>query len=325
MLGRCFSGNDIQEKILKVSNFHRKFILPIWGIVALVLVALTAHLAYIAGRKAHYTDVTQDWESCLFQPNYVTLPLGELAETSPIAPVLVNLGITVDNKDLGTGHFVNALIYLCGQTITMTFLGQVVIFRSWNHVGWILPSAFFGLWCSLLAMTYYTAAPPLPVASETTSTIILLSYWLKKSKFDNLNDGNNLCGSAYSYLVITLVLNVCPSLPLSLTLSLSVDHPYRLARSLQLSGFLDGVPPPHGPHSHQSKISKGFHFCAHPDLAHDVLLCRRIPWPSGDLSELVEGSRRLPHQARGHHLPARRHLPQDLSPRDLLSLPAWVH
>jgi hypothetical protein len=214
MLGRCFAGEDLQEKILKINYFHRKYILPIWGFIALILVALSAHLSYLGGKKEHYSDVTQDWEACLFQPNYVTLPLGELAETSPLAPILINLGITVENKDLGTGHFVNALVYLCGQTITMTFLGQIVILRSWNHVGWILPSAFFGLWCSLLAMTYYTAAPPLPVASETTSTIILLSYWLKKSKFDNLNDGDNVCGSAYSYILITLILNVCHPTPI---------------------------------------------------------------------------------------------------------------
>jgi hypothetical protein len=219
MLGNCLPGETLQEKVLKISKLHRHYILPLWLFFDLALVGISIHLSYIGGRKEHYTDVTKDWEACLFQPNYVTLPVQELVETSPIAPILKNLGISVENKDLSIGNFVNALVYLCCQTITMTFLGQIVIFRSWNHIGWILPSAFFGLWCSLLAVTYYTASPPLPVASETTSTIILLSYWLKKSKFENINDGDNVCDSAYDFLVIVIALNVCTLLILLIFLT----------------------------------------------------------------------------------------------------------
>ena len=208
MLTSCFTGNNIQESYLKVSNFHRKFILPLWFIVALVLVGITAYLSFIGGRKEHYNDVTEHWESCLFQPNYVVLPIKEVASTSPLAPVLKSLGITLEDKSVASGSFVNALVYVCCQTITLTLLGQLVLLRSWNHIGWILPSAFFGLWCSLLSLTYYTASPPLPVASQTTSTLILLSYWLRKAAFDNLNNGNNLCGSTYSFILIVIILNV---------------------------------------------------------------------------------------------------------------------
>lgn len=204
MLGAMLKGDTTEERILHASNIQRKYIFPVWGVVALALVGMTAQLAYVGGRAGHYTDVTESWEACMFQPNYVVIPI----ENSNIANILKSLGIPIENANVTKGAFGTGLIYLCCQTITFTLLGLLMIFRSWNHIGWILPSGFFGLWCSLLSITYYTSAPPLPVASETTTTILLLSIWLKKSSWVNLNDGNNQCESAYYYVLIVLILNI---------------------------------------------------------------------------------------------------------------------
>ena len=57
-------------------------------------------------------------------------------------------------------------------------------------------------------MTYYTAAPPLPVPSATTSTLMLLLYWIRKKYFDDVNDGDNDCEDAYTFLVIFIILCV---------------------------------------------------------------------------------------------------------------------
>mmetsp|Transcript_3798 Transcript_3798/g.5898 ORF Transcript_3798/g.5898 Transcript_3798/m.5898 type:complete len:466 (-) Transcript_3798:222-1619(-) len=209
MLSSCLSvaGDSLQDKISYVRRIQTS-LLCTWSLIALTVCVITGWMAFIGGRKEHYNDVNEDWRACLFEPNYVVLPVDELATTSPLAPILDALQVSVEDKSLNFGAFVNSLIYICCNTIAFTLIGQVVIYRSWNHVGWILPSGFFGLWCSLLSLTYYTASPPLPIPNATTSTIILLSYWLKKSVFDDMNDGDNVCGSAYYFVCIIIVLNV---------------------------------------------------------------------------------------------------------------------
>lgn len=58
----------------------------------------------------------------------------------------------------------------------------------------------------MLSVTYYTASPPLPVPSATTSTLLLLFYWLRERYFSDLNSGDNSCEGAYSFLLAFMCL-----------------------------------------------------------------------------------------------------------------------
>jgi hypothetical protein len=66
----------------------------------------------------------------------------------------------------------------------------------------------FSVWCVSLSLSYYTISPPLPIPTSTTSTLTLLFLWLDKSKFDDINDGDNVCSSAYYFVLVVVLINV---------------------------------------------------------------------------------------------------------------------
>jgi len=171
---------------------------------------MSCYLGYIAGRQGSYNDVTSDWQQCMFEPNYAILPIAEAAEGNPTLELLEQLGFPIDpqDKQLSMGNFLNSLIYVGTIVTVLTMLGHAAIHRSWGQETWILTSACFGFWCTMLSVTYYTASPPLPVPSATTSTLFLLMYWLRERYFDDVNNGDNECGEAYRFLVLFIALCV---------------------------------------------------------------------------------------------------------------------
>lgn len=104
------------------------------------------------------------------------------------------------------GPLLESMIDIGLTVIGMTLMGQAAVFMSWKHPGWLASAACFGLWCSMLSMTYYTADPPIPVPEDTSATLLLLLYWLKPHYFLNINDGDNNCGPAYALVLIFCVL-----------------------------------------------------------------------------------------------------------------------
>jgi len=196
----CFLDNDapLSQTIATCKKIH-SYLIMLWVPLCFGVIIMAAWMSHIGVKATRYEDITSTWQSCLFSPNYVTIPLSDSAQLAFLAQLL---GRAIVDKSVQLAGFINSCAYLGGQTILMTFVGQAALYRSWNHVGWILPSAFFGLWCSLIAGTYYTAAPVLPTPQGTNSTLILLMYWLRKEKFDNLNDGDNECDTAFNFIVI---------------------------------------------------------------------------------------------------------------------------
>lgn len=46
-----------------------------------------------------YSDVTSDWQQCLWEPNYAILPLGEASEGNPLLALLQQLGFPIAPDD----------------------------------------------------------------------------------------------------------------------------------------------------------------------------------------------------------------------------------
>lgn len=218
LLASCMKDKSVQENILNFKSVHEK-LLVLWLLCALAISGMSGYLGYIGGRHAMYDDVSSDWQQCLWEPNYAVLPVEEAAEGNPLIALLQQLGFPVNPQDkvVSLGNFANSLIYVGVIVVLLTLVGHAGIHRSWGQVTWILPSACFGFWCTMLSITYYTASPPLPVPSATTSTLILLLYWIRKRYFDDVNDGDNACGDAYVFLVVFIALCLVMVLSLMMT------------------------------------------------------------------------------------------------------------
>ena len=173
----------VQDVIPDLQRIH-KYTIMAWVLPALCVVILSAWLGYLGAIHESDDSVEDDWKACFFAPNDVYNAL--IATNIPV------------------GTFVNSLIFVGMVVLGMTFLGMAAVHRSWQHPGWLMSAAFFGLWCSLVSFTYYTSAPPLPVPSMTNATLFLFLYWLKKKYFDELNDSDNECDAAYQFIVVYL-------------------------------------------------------------------------------------------------------------------------
>lgn len=145
-----------------------------------------------------------DWQACLIQPNYVysndaTLNYAIATidnDISELNTVLDSLkkprkALDLEPEQQGKytskgGPFMEGLAYVGNLVTGMTLMGQLAVFISWKHPGWLISAACFGLWCSLLSFSYYNSDPPLPVPTKTNATLLIFLGWLNKSNFDNV-------------------------------------------------------------------------------------------------------------------------------------------
>jgi hypothetical protein len=80
--------------------------------------------------------------------------------------------------------------------------------RALRHPGWLASTVAFIIWSIWAMLTYYMAAPILPVPNTTNSTLIILMYYSKKYVFDHQNGGDNVCNDAYIYVWVTIALSL---------------------------------------------------------------------------------------------------------------------
>ena len=123
----CVEAADHLDKTLTTRH---QSILTVWLTFAVSLVGIIAWLSYIGGRSSQYDDVTEKWESCLFAPSTVVLPVGQLLDTSPLAPLMEFFGVDIENMEIPLGAFVYALVYICVNTTALTALGHLVVALS---------------------------------------------------------------------------------------------------------------------------------------------------------------------------------------------------
>jgi hypothetical protein len=165
-------------KALTYQKTHLVY-LYLWLLCVLVIVIMASWMSYVGASPDKFSDYTDNWQSCLFQPNY----------------------FYISGKPVKLGMFINSLVFVGMLGISMTLLGNCVMYWAWKNTKWSVPAAFFGLWCSLVGFTYYTPSPPLPAPTETNATLFIFMYWIKKDYFSSL-DSN--CTDAYNFIVVYL-------------------------------------------------------------------------------------------------------------------------
>ena len=183
----------LAQHVARAKQVHR-YLICLWVPCALTLVVMSSYISWIGVKAANYTDVSANWQSCLFLPKDLYYEPSALVPEIPLDVL---------------GVYIEQICYLAMLCILMTFTGQIAVFRNWDHIGWLFPAGLFGLWCSLMATTYYTAAPIYPVPSQTTSTLLLIMIWLRKGPWEDANGGDNQCVTAYNYSACMVVLMVC--------------------------------------------------------------------------------------------------------------------
>ena len=73
------AGDSHEDRINFCRNIQ-SYTLSAWFFISIGLVIITGYVSYFSGRAGHYTDVNEDWKSCLFEPNYAVLPLDEIGK-----------------------------------------------------------------------------------------------------------------------------------------------------------------------------------------------------------------------------------------------------
>lgn len=117
------------------------------------------------------------------------------------APIITNTKIPV-------GEILEALRYIGFQSVIFSLVCHGSLNRALRHPTWLPATIGLMIWCFFAVLTYYTINPILPVPTETNGTTLTFLYFTKKSIFDNINNGDNKCSTAYqttwAYLTILL-------------------------------------------------------------------------------------------------------------------------
>lgn len=230
----------------------------LWLPVAFAVIIMSSNWASIQGENAQYTDVTKDWQACMTQAQFVTIPLNatltpvfalvdssiaaqkttlgncisnEVFKTDPMTtcnpnypnntagfecffdiyvtclqlPPTPSISPGIPNVQLPIGNFLPSLSYIGVQAIIFSVLSQALLHRSLRDLPWLASTNAFILWSIFAIFTYYTVSPVLPVPTQTNATLLLfLIYGTSEKKYNDLNNGDNVCGLAFNYLWVYL-------------------------------------------------------------------------------------------------------------------------
>eukprot|EP01035_Chromulina_nebulosa_P017817 gene17817-23427_t len=233
-----FSSDKTQaETYVKIQRLHLLSIFT-WIPIAIIVVGLSCVWSNISGQSTNYVNLSTQWQACLTQAQFVTIPLN--ATLAPVAdqitatkndfsnciiglvdsdaycstedgiycvldiqstctPAAVSFPV-VENTQLPVGQLLNALSYIGIQAVIFSALGIGSLYRALKNPTWLPSTIALTIWTLFAIFTYYTVNPILPVPTQTNSTLlILLEYVTSNQKF---NDYNNAFLSAVFYVLI---------------------------------------------------------------------------------------------------------------------------
>lgn len=167
---------------MTLSKLHQihQHLMMIYIAATFYVIVMTCYLGYIVGSATKYTDIETQWQSCFTQQIYVT----STQDPSLRLPV---------------GELLQSFSYLGYQTIIFSLVGHGALNRAIRHPSWFPSTIVFMVWTTVSILTYYMVEPVLPIPSETNPTLLLFMSYFNQKIFNNINDGNNACQSAYIF------------------------------------------------------------------------------------------------------------------------------
>lgn len=226
------------EEFVGLQRIYR-WLLIFWAPLAFGVICMSALWADVQGQNTNYT-VTDDWQACMTSADYQYIPIAEIAQTqianqtAAAKTKLTNcvlglygqgtcslgciLGISstcattppslkVTDPALPTGKFLGGLSYIGIQAVIFSAAGHASMRRALIHPSWIPSTIALLVWFIYATFSYYTVSPILPVPGQTNSSLLMYIYYESSyTKFDNFNDGDNKCKTAYSYAWLYLML-----------------------------------------------------------------------------------------------------------------------
>lgn len=171
------------EEFLEKCKWRHSVAIAVWCVPAFILTVMMSMFGAMGANSTTHYNIETEWQACFFAPNDAIVPL------------------TSEDTEVKMGSFIHSAIVVGCTVLLMTAAGLAVVYRSYNKPRHLIASGYFSLWCTFIALSFYTSAPPVPIAADTNSTALLFMYWLRESPFTDLNDGNNHCQKAYDILV----------------------------------------------------------------------------------------------------------------------------
>ncbi len=123
------------ELVEKYRIYHQIWI-RVWAVCVVGIIIMSCWLGYIGASPSKYDNYEDNWESCIFQPNYVYVP------------TLTPFGVV--SKPTDVGGFGNALVFVGLMVIGMTLAGNCALYWAWSDTRWSLSAACFGFWCTFM-------------------------------------------------------------------------------------------------------------------------------------------------------------------------------
>lgn len=124
----------------------------------------------------------------------------------------------VENIKMPVGQLLEALGYIGFQAVIFSIVAHGSLNRALRHPSWLPATLALMVWCMFAILTYYTVNPIIPIPAKTNATTIIFMMYSKMHIFNDINDGDNNCNKAFTYMwvylavILAIILNVFLSL-----------------------------------------------------------------------------------------------------------------
>ena len=104
--------------------------------------------------------------------------------------------------------------YIGFQAVIFSLVAHGALNRALRHPSWLPATAALMAWCIFSILTYYTVNPIIPIPAKTNATTVIFMMYAKMHIFNDINDGDNNCDKAFTYMwtylavILAIVFNV---------------------------------------------------------------------------------------------------------------------
>lgn len=217
------------EECLFLLGYY-KYLVAVFLPLAIATIVMSCLFADIQGKRSVYTDVSENWESCLTTADnqYIEISVAlasaknnfalclfdqHSCNSTCVISIATNCAIGGANSPstvtLPSGHLLSGLSFLGISSVIYGVGAHVAIIRALTQPTWLISTIAAAFWACFAILTYYTLSPVLPVPGQTNSTLLSMLYYERSyNMYDGLNGGDNQCRTAFTYVWLYLIFQV---------------------------------------------------------------------------------------------------------------------